>query len=116
MDLNIDALKTSGSFVGKPVQKEVEWEQDGKTLKATTFIRKLSYQSAVADVRSGGGATDMIAGRIAACICDEKGQPVFQVGDITGEADPERGPMNHNLTIALLNAIAEFNSPGKAKA
>ena len=116
MKLNINSLQSAGAFTGAPVEREIEWEQDGQTLKATAFVRKLSYKSAVSDVRLYGASGDMVAGRIAACICDEKGKPVFTVGDITGEANPERGPLNHNLTVALLNAIAEVNSSAKTQA
>ena len=38
---------------------------------------------------------------------------MFTPGDITGEADPERGALDGNLTMALLAVIAEVNSLGK---
>lgn len=142
MELNLDSLQAAGAFTGCPVEKEIKWEQDGKELYATAFVRKLSYKSAVSDARQFG--KEVIAGRIAACICDKGGKPVFTVEDITGipaREDPidkqddneevkkvkaktreknkiivERGPINHNLTIALLEAIAEVNSvSGEAK-
>lgn len=114
--LSVDKLKELGSFAGAPVEKEIEWSQGDEKFKAKTFIRKLSYRTAVADIHSFGSG-DLVAGRIAACICDENGKPVFEVGDITGDSDPARGPMNHNLTIALLDAIAEVNNfLGKPKA
>lgn len=112
MKLGIDALQEAGAFAGAPVEKEIRWSQDGKELTATAYVRKLSYRSVVSDLR-GADAADRIAGRIAACICDEDGKPVFTTGDITGDADIERGPLDHNLTVALLNAIAEVNTPGK---
>ena len=114
--LTVDSLKELGAFAGAPVEKEIEWNQGDEKFTAKTFIRKLSYRSAVADLTASARSGDMVAGRIAACICDEAGKPVFEVGDITGEKDPVRGPMDHNLTIALLNAIAEVNSLGKQKA
>ena len=115
MELNINDLKDAGAFAGAPVEKEIEWKQDGKILKVTTYIRKLSYKSAVADMKLLA-AGDIVAGRIATCICDKEGKAVFTVGDITGEADPERGPLDHNLTVALLNAIAEVNGLVKTEA
>ena len=48
-----------------------------------------------------------VAGRIAACICDAEGQAIFTPADVTGDADPDRGPLDGNLTVALLSAIAE---------
>ncbi|HJZ06340.1 MAG TPA: phage tail assembly chaperone family protein, TAC [Patescibacteria group bacterium] len=124
MELNLNSLQAAGAFTGCPVEKEIKWNKDGKELSATAYVRKLSYKSAVSDVKQFG--KDVIAGRIAACICDKGGIPVFSVEDITGyvvesekdtEAEKkrkiaiiERGPLDHNLTIALLSAIAEVNS------
>jgi len=130
MELNLNSLQAAGSFTGYPVEKEIKWEQDGKEISATTYVRKLSYRTAVSDARQFG--KDVIAGRIAACICDKDGKPVFTVEDITGEpvenkndndtekarkkAIFDRGPLDHELTIALLGAIAEVNRiSGEAK-
>lgn len=110
MKLSVGSLQELGAFAGAPVEKEIEWSQGEKKFKVKTFIRKLSYRSAVADLNAAARSGDMVAGRIASCICDENGKPVFEVGDITGESDPVRGPMDHNLTVALLNAIAEVNN------
>lgn len=136
MELNISSLQDSGSFTGRPVEKEIKWKQGDNELSATTFVRKLSYRSVVSDARQYG--KEIIAGRIAACICDKHGVSVFTVEDITGipsyddpvdkEGDDEdtkkanakvreknkkiieRGPLNHNITLALLGAIREVNS------
>ena len=116
MKLGIDTLEKAGAFAGAPVEREISWEQDGEEMTATTFVRKLSYQSAVADIKASKDNRDVVAGRIASCICDKKGKPVFTADDITGESDPERGPLNHNLTVALLVAISEVNGLGKSKA
>ena len=113
MQLTLDNLKAAGAFTGAPVQREISWKQGDTELNATVFVRPLSYRSAVADIKAVNGNTEAVAGRIAACICDEKGGPVFTVADITGEADPERGPLDANLTMALLVVIAEVNSLGK---
>jgi hypothetical protein len=129
MELSINSLQDAGAFTGAPVEKEIKWEQGCETLTATTYVRKLSYKSAVSDVRQFGG--DVIAGRIASCICDKNGNPVFTVDDITGNvADEkgdtkeekerkakirERGPLDHNLTIALLTAIGDVNGTIKKK-
>jgi len=109
MELNINSLQAAGAFTGCPVEKEIKWKQGAEELTATAFVRKLSYKSAVSDFKQFG--KEVIAGRIAACICDKDGKPVFTVEDITGESSPERGPLDHNLTIALLGAIAEVNNP-----
>lgn len=129
MELSVNALQEAGAFTGAPVEKEIRWQQDGKKMTATAFVRKLSYRSVVSDAIQSGA--DVAAGRIATCICDKAGKPVFTVDDITGNVIidkedteeekkrkaiiTERGPLNHDLTIALLNAIAEVNYPSGKK-
>lgn len=115
MKLSIDSLKAAGAFTGRPVEREVVWKQGEEELRATVYVRPLSYQSAVSDLTAMVGKQDAVAGRIAASICDEDGQSVFTAADITGEADPDRGPLDGNLTMALLAVIAEVNSAGKPK-
>ncbi len=111
--LSLESLQQQGAFTGAPVAKEITWTIDGEEYSATVCVLRLSYLAAVNDVRASQGQVDGIAGRIAATICDEAGKPVFRPEDITGEADPERGALHRNLTLALLGAIGEVNSPGK---
>ena len=113
MLLTIDSLKQAGSFTGRPVEREITWKQGEQELTATVYVRPLSYKSAVSDILAMNGRVDGVAGRIAACICDAEGKAVFTAEDITGEADPERGPLDGNLTMALLSAIGEVNKSGK---
>lgn len=115
MNLSIDSLKEMGAFTGAPVEKEIIWKKGDKEFEATVFVRPLSYLSAKSDVLAMNGKGDSLAGRIAASICDAEGKPVFTPGDITGEADPERGPLDGNLTMALLTVIGEVNGMGKTK-
>lgn len=114
MKLTLDALKQAGAFTGRPVEKEINWKQGDKQIKATVYIRPMGYHSAMTDVMAANGRVDGVAGRIAASICDEAGHPVFSPADITGEADPERGALDGQLTIALLVAIQEVNDLGKS--
>lgn len=116
MSLTIDSLREMGAFTGAPVEREVTWKHKGQELTATVFVRPLSYKTAVSDIRSMSGESDPVAGRIAACICDEKGKPVFTPEDITGDADPSRGPLDGNLTMALLTVIAEVTGMGETPA
>jgi hypothetical protein len=116
MSLTIDSLREMGAFTGAPVEREITWKQKGKELTATVYVRPLSYKSAVSDIRSIGADGDPVAGRIAACICDEVGKPVFTPDDITGDADPGRGPLDGNLTVALLTVIAEVTGMGETQA
>ena len=125
MKLNIDTLQQVGSFTGRPVEKEIIWRQGSDHLTATVYVRPLGYQSAVSDVLAAAGHQDSIAGRIAAAICNEEGQPVFTAMDITHgpldkaelAKDPKStkrlGALDGNLTVALLSAIHEVNNLGK---
>ena len=113
MELSIASLKELGAFTGAPVQKDITWDQNGTQLTATVYVRPLAYQAAVSDLVSRRNEQDPVAGRIAACICDAAGNPVFTVGDITGAADPQRGALDGNLTVALLAVIGEVTNAGK---
>lgn len=116
MDLSINSLKDLGAFTGVPVRKDITWMQDGKEIKATTYVRPASYHSTINSFAAGTNKSDAVAGRIAAHICDENGKSVFTVADVTGEADPERGPICSGLTVALLSAIGEVTGLGKPQA
>lgn len=111
MDLTLDNLKEMGAFTGAPVEKEITWKSGGKENKATVFVRKLSYSAALSDLTS----KDAIAGRISTSILNAKGEPVFTVDDVNGEADPERGPMCRDLTMELLRVIGEVNEFAEKK-
>lgn len=115
MDLSLDNLKKSKAFTARPVEKTIKWDKDGELLTFTTFVRPLSYQTAVGDIAAHRGA-DPLASRIASSICNADGQAVFTVADITGEADPEKGALDPDLTNLLLIAIGEVQNVGKTKA
>lgn len=111
--LSIESLKQMGAFTGAPVEKEITWKQGDQELTATVYVRPLSYLSAKSDLMAIGGKTDVLAGRIASSICDAEGKPIFTPEDITGEADPDRGALDGNLTVELLRVIGEVNGMGK---
>ncbi|WP_346396775.1 phage tail assembly chaperone family protein, TAC [Pseudomonas syringae] len=115
MKLSLESLRSVGAFTGRPVEKEIRWQQGKEEIVATVYVRPLGFQTAVNDVLSAAGRLEIHAGRIAASICNEEGKPVFTVDDITGDADPERGALDGNLTMALMKAIAEVNNLGKTK-
>lgn len=132
MNLNLETLKQTGAFTGAPVEREITWKQGADELTATVYVRPLSYHSAVSDVAALAGKRDGIAGRIAACICDQHGKPVFTAQDITDgpvvvdesgepvlgdDGAPQRtgGALDGNLTMALLTVIAEVSTGGKPK-
>lgn len=109
MDLTLDALKDLGAFTGAPVEKEIVLKDGDEEKTATVYVRRLSYYTAVSDIKSLSSKSDAVAGRIASAICDKEGKPIFTPGDITGEADPERGPLSGDITMELLRVIGEVN-------
>lgn len=113
MKLSIETLTGVGAFTGRPVEKEITWVQGEVELTATVYVRPMGFQTAVNDVLSASGQAEVHAARIAASICDEAGKAVFGIGDITGEADPDRGPLDANLTFALMTVIGQVNNMGK---
>lgn len=113
MSLTLNSLLEMGAFTGAPVEKEITWKMGGKERTATVYIKPLSYKHAIENVRSMRENGDALATQIAASVCQEDGSPVFTVADITGEADPNRGPLDGGLTMALLQAIGEVNGAGK---
>jgi hypothetical protein len=115
MDLSIENLKKSKAFTSKPVKKEIEWVSDGVTHKFNTYVRPLSYQTAIGDINARNGV-DFLASRIASSLCDQDGKAVFTVSDLTGQDDPERGAIDPVLTQLLLVAIHEVQNAGKIPA
>ena len=112
MKLSVEALAEVGAFTGPPIEKEIKWKQGEDEFTATVFVRPLGYNSAVKEIRALSSNMDAIAQRIASSILDENGAPIFNAEDITGESNPERGPLNSELTMALLHAISEANTKG----
>ena len=130
MTLDLAAVLEAGAFTGRPVKREIEWFSGGETHTAHVFVRSLSYADTVADIKAANDDEDLIgASRIARCICDSEGNPVFEVSDVTGvydngdpvmwlnpktNDDEPRGGMCNSLVIALLDAIGQVNDLGKS--
>ncbi len=114
MKLSVETLAASGGFVSrKPVEETIQWTHEGEDFEATVYVLPLSYATAKSDIVASQLQTDPLAARIAHCIVGEDGSPVFTVGDITGEADPERGPLSNSLTHELLRVIGQVSKLGK---
>lgn len=117
MKLTVENLAANGGFVSRQaVEKEIKWSHEGQEFTATVNVLPLSYATAKSDIVSSQQKSDPLAARIAHCIVDDEGAPVFSVGDITGEADPDRGPLSNGLTHELLRVIGEASSLGKRRA
>lgn len=128
MKLTVESLRQIGAFTGGAVQRQVEWLQNGELVSAEVWVRPLSYQTATTDVLALRAGESAWPRRIAMCICQEDGSPVFpQLSDITGIGDDgkpiltedengqmvERGGINHSLFDALVMSIVEVSGLGK---
>ena len=109
MDLSIASLKAAGAFIAPPVKKEIVWHANGQPQKATVYVLQESFISLTQrwDAQDRGG--DLAAQRIASCITDKDGVPVFTVDDIVGGPESGHGPLCAELAIVLLAAIGEVN-------
>lgn len=114
MDLSIASLKAAGAFIAPPVKKEITWHSDGKAQTATVYVLQESFISLTQrwDAQDRGG--DLAAQRIASCITDKNGVPVFTVDDIVGGPESGHGPLCAELAIVLLAAIGEVNKVPEA--
>lgn len=129
MELTTESIQKIGGFTGGPVKREVEWEQDGETLKADVWIRPLSYHTTMADAKALKNGEDLFAYRLSQSVCHKDGTPVFRICDITGinedgtplmtkDADGnkvERGPLRKSLSDALIALVNEVSGLGKTK-
>lgn len=114
--MDIKELQSKGAFApAEIVEKEVTFYNGEEDITFTAHIRPLSYKTAAAEIASATQSQEALAARIASTVCDKDSSPVFSVGDITGEADPERGPLTSELTMALLTAIGEVSGLGKSR-
>lgn len=112
----LNELDKMGAFVGAPVEKEIKFTLNGEEHRATVFIRALSYAAARAGMSAMVAGGEVLAARIAASVFDADGKPVFTAGDITGDADPKRGPLAEPIVKALLDAIFEVSGLGEPRA
>lgn len=115
MDLSIKALMAAGAFVAPPVKKEIQWHAGGELQKATIYIRQESYVELTERWKEQEKGSDFFATRIAANILNKDGTPVFTVEDVLGSEATGHGPLSAELTIVLLNAIADANSASKGE-
>jgi hypothetical protein len=106
-------INIPGACVGAPVKKQIKWEANGVEHTAEVYIKPLSYHVVTHDFAAMRGDPNGLAGRIAASVCDEKGDPVLTIDQITGADDPQRGALCESLILSLMAAISQVNGLGK---
>ncbi|MDD1966945.1 phage tail assembly chaperone family protein, TAC [Pseudomonas putida] len=109
MELSIAALAAAGAFAAPPVKKEITWHSDGKPQTATVYVAHESFISITQRWDAQHQGADITAQRIASCIVDKDGKPVFSQADVVGGAETGHGPLCAELAIVLLAAIGEVN-------
>lgn len=116
MSLSLKDLVDQGAFVSEPlVKREISWHNtEGVEQKADIWVRRASYHTITNTWKAAEGHQEHLAARIATMVCDEKGTPIFNAGDVLGTSTPGRGPMCDTLFLALITAVNEVNS-GKPK-
>ena len=103
--LKIDQIK-SGILIGKPVLATVQIKYEGEDAEFETYIKPFSYETAVANLRAIGEKKEALAGILATCICDEKGDPTFTETEI-------RQHFNQSLVDVIWAKVVEINVLGK---
>lgn len=103
--LKIDQIK-SGILIGKPVLATVQIKYEGEDAEFETYIKPFSYETAVANLRAIGEQKEALAGILATCICDEKGDSTFTEVEI-------RQHFNQSLVDAIWAKVVEINVLGK---
>lgn len=117
MKLSIESLAAHGGFVSnRAEEKEINWTHEGQKFSGTVNVLPLSYVTVKIDLIARQIQGDALAGRIASCIVDDDGNPVFTVADVIGTADPKRGPLSDGLTNELMRVIGEVSGLGKPQA
>lgn len=108
MKLDLKRLQEIGAFVGAPVEKTIKWTQtteDGTKVEneGVVYIRRNSCATFDREIRSHIAGEQPTAAKIAASVCDEKGNPI-----VTAEQALD---LDEGLTAALITAIVEVNAP-----
>lgn len=110
MELSIASLAAAGAFAPPPVKKEITWHSNGKPQTATVYVAHESFISVTQRWDAQHQGADITAQRIASCIVDKDGNPVFSLADVMGNPQTGHGPLCAELAIVLLAAIGEVNS------
>ena len=96
----------SGVLV-KGLQKvTVQIKVDGEEAEFDTYIKPFSYATAVAQMKAYGEDKEALAGVLASCLADEKGELIFTEEDV-------RTHFSQGLVDAIWEKIYDINFLGK---
>lgn len=108
--LTVERIKETGSYVGAPVDKEIEWvSRDGKKHSALITVKLSSYETSLQEFTLRNEGEDVLVSRVISSVIDEKGLPVFTREDIVGDKETGKDKMCASLFMALVIAVNEAN-------
>lgn len=119
--LNLSAVTQHGGFVGGLVKKELTWTNPaGVEVSFDVYIKPYTFADVIESFDPDSDRVENAAKNIASSVCNERGEPIFSISDITGE-DPEtgekseKGALSSSMALLLLAAIGEANAEKKTK-
>lgn len=98
----------SGLLVSKLEKVAVDLVVDGEECEFEIYIKPFSYSTAIAQMRAYGENREALAGVLASCLCDEKGELAFTEDEV-------RENFSQLLVDAIWEKVYEVNSLGKEK-
>ena len=101
--LSLSDIK-NGGLVGQPVAVTIKIMHQGEECEFDTHIKPFSYATAVAKFKAYAEEKEQLAGIIATCITDAKGNPVFTEQEV-------RENFNQQLIELIWGEIHKVNYP-----
>lgn len=95
----------SGALIGVPVAISVPITLNDEECEFDTHLKPFSYATVVARWKAVGESKEALAGTIASCICNEKGESQFT-------EDQVREKFSEELIEAIWQKIYEVNNIG----
>ena len=95
----------SGALIGAPIFISVAITLEGEECEFDTHIKPFSYATVVARWKAVGENKEALAGTIASCICDEKGNLSFTEDEV-------RQNFSDELIEAVWQKIYDVNNIG----
>lgn len=114
--ISLTDLLNGSAYTGAPELVSVPVNLDGTDMMVDVYVRKLSYLSVINDGKAFKDNPDLfVAGRIAACVVDKDGNPMFEsVEQIQGLGKyAMKGGLKPEFVYALFNATTQVNPMGK---
>lgn len=99
----------------KPEKKVVKLKDaEGKEHNVDVYMKPLPFHLTLREQNKEDedGMADLVAARVAHCICDEDGNPIFTKEQVKGTAEKS---ISAEMAITLTNLVSEFNGMSEKK-